>query len=100
MSSKFQAISTKLTHESNHNFRPKVCVLGSREQLCINEEVQRQESNHVKVSKLNICLFISFNQLSAADVASHIDWGSVLLIFKDPLGQLHKVVVLALGMKM
>uniref|UniRef100_A0A3Q0RHP5 Regulator of telomere elongation helicase 1 n=1 Tax=Amphilophus citrinellus TaxID=61819 RepID=A0A3Q0RHP5_AMPCI len=27
----------------------KVCVLGSREQLCINQEVMRQESNHVKV---------------------------------------------------
>lgn len=31
-------------------FRPKVCVLGSREQLCINQEVMGQESNHVKVS--------------------------------------------------
>ena len=30
--------------------RPKMCVLGSREQLCINQEVMRQESNHVKVS--------------------------------------------------
>uniref|UniRef100_A0A8D2ZMX8 Regulator of telomere elongation helicase 1 n=1 Tax=Scophthalmus maximus TaxID=52904 RepID=A0A8D2ZMX8_SCOMX len=33
----------------NTSFRPKVCVLGSREQLCINQEVMRQESNHVKV---------------------------------------------------
>lgn len=31
--------------------RPKVCVLGSREQLCINPEVMRQESNHVKVTE-------------------------------------------------
>uniref|UniRef100_A0A3Q1FMP8 Regulator of telomere elongation helicase 1 n=1 Tax=Acanthochromis polyacanthus TaxID=80966 RepID=A0A3Q1FMP8_9TELE len=31
------------------NSRPKVCVLGSREQLCINPDVMRQESNHVKV---------------------------------------------------
>ncbi|XP_034029355.1 regulator of telomere elongation helicase 1 [Thalassophryne amazonica] len=33
----------------NTAYRPKVCVLGSREQLCINPEVMRQESNHVKV---------------------------------------------------
>lgn len=33
----------------NTCYRPKVCVLGSREQLCINPEVTRQESNHVKV---------------------------------------------------
>ncbi|KAG7471984.1 hypothetical protein MATL_G00103730 [Megalops atlanticus] len=33
----------------NTSYRPKVCVLGSREQLCINPEVMRQESNHVKV---------------------------------------------------
>ncbi|KAM9342686.1 regulator of telomere elongation helicase 1 isoform 2-T2 [Pholidichthys leucotaenia] len=31
------------------SYRPKMCVLGSREQLCINQEVMRQESNHVKV---------------------------------------------------
>uniref|UniRef100_A0A672YV14 Regulator of telomere elongation helicase 1 n=1 Tax=Sphaeramia orbicularis TaxID=375764 RepID=A0A672YV14_9TELE len=28
------------------SYRPKVCVLGSREQLCINQEVMRQENNH------------------------------------------------------
>ncbi|KAJ8390129.1 hypothetical protein AAFF_G00110030 [Aldrovandia affinis] len=33
----------------NTSYRPKVCVLGSREQLCINPEVMRQESNHMKV---------------------------------------------------
>ncbi|XP_023134793.2 regulator of telomere elongation helicase 1 isoform X2 [Amphiprion ocellaris] len=33
----------------NSSYRPKVCVLGSREQLCINPDVMRQESNHVKV---------------------------------------------------
>uniref|UniRef100_A0A6Q2X2B9 Regulator of telomere elongation helicase 1 n=1 Tax=Esox lucius TaxID=8010 RepID=A0A6Q2X2B9_ESOLU len=33
----------------NTSYRPKVCVLGSREQLCINPEVMRQESNHIKV---------------------------------------------------
>uniref|UniRef100_A0A8B9P7Z5 Regulator of telomere elongation helicase 1 n=1 Tax=Apteryx owenii TaxID=8824 RepID=A0A8B9P7Z5_APTOW len=31
----------------NTVYRPKICVLGSREQLCINPEVKRQESNHV-----------------------------------------------------
>ncbi|XP_069035422.1 regulator of telomere elongation helicase 1 isoform X3 [Lepisosteus oculatus] len=33
----------------NTAYRPKVCVLGSREQLCINPDVMRQESNHIKV---------------------------------------------------
>ncbi|KAF4083439.1 hypothetical protein AMELA_G00141320 [Ameiurus melas] len=33
----------------NTSYRPKICVLGSREQLCINQEVLKQESNHVKV---------------------------------------------------
>ncbi|XP_070696234.1 regulator of telomere elongation helicase 1 [Pempheris klunzingeri] len=33
----------------NTSYRPKMCVLGSRDQLCINQEVMRQESNHVKV---------------------------------------------------
>ncbi|CAN9508127.1 unnamed protein product [Ophioblennius macclurei] len=33
----------------NTSYNPKMCVLGSREQLCINAEVMRQESNHVKV---------------------------------------------------
>ncbi|XP_067856661.1 regulator of telomere elongation helicase 1 isoform X2 [Heptranchias perlo] len=31
------------------SYRPKMCVLGSREQLCIHPEVMKQESNHVKV---------------------------------------------------
>ncbi|KAM5135033.1 regulator of telomere elongation helicase 1 [Mantella aurantiaca] len=30
-------------------YRPKVSVLGSREQLCIHPEVKKQESNHAKV---------------------------------------------------
>ncbi|NXG64218.1 RTEL1 helicase, partial [Hemiprocne comata] len=29
--------------------RPKICVLGSREQLCINPEVKRQENNHMQI---------------------------------------------------
>ncbi|NWU77725.1 RTEL1 helicase, partial [Onychorhynchus coronatus] len=28
---------------------PKICVLGSREQLCINPEVKRQENNHMQI---------------------------------------------------
>uniref|UniRef100_A0AAY4ESB2 Regulator of telomere elongation helicase 1 n=1 Tax=Denticeps clupeoides TaxID=299321 RepID=A0AAY4ESB2_9TELE len=38
----------------NTSYRPKVCVLGSREQLCINSEVMRQESNHIKVCRKNL----------------------------------------------
>uniref|UniRef100_A0A8C2T3P2 Regulator of telomere elongation helicase 1 n=1 Tax=Coturnix japonica TaxID=93934 RepID=A0A8C2T3P2_COTJA len=32
----------------NTVYRPKISVLGSREQLCINPEVKRQESNHMQ----------------------------------------------------
>ncbi|XP_069727600.1 regulator of telomere elongation helicase 1 isoform X2 [Phaenicophaeus curvirostris] len=33
----------------NTVYRPKVCVLGSREQLCIHPEVKRQESSHMQI---------------------------------------------------
>ncbi|KAL4680880.1 hypothetical protein H8959_022821 [Pygathrix nigripes] len=33
----------------NTSYRPKVCVLGSREQLCIHPEVKKQESNHMQI---------------------------------------------------
>ncbi|XP_033374917.1 regulator of telomere elongation helicase 1 isoform X10 [Parus major] len=33
----------------NTVYRPKICVLGSREQLCINPEVKRQEGNHMQI---------------------------------------------------
>ncbi|XP_053430850.1 regulator of telomere elongation helicase 1 isoform X3 [Nycticebus coucang] len=33
----------------NTSYRPKVCVLGSREQLCIHPEVKKQDSNHVQI---------------------------------------------------
>nr|XP_056700889.1 regulator of telomere elongation helicase 1 [Euleptes europaea] len=33
-------------------YRPKVCVFGSREQLCIHPEVKRQESNY---SQIHLC---------------------------------------------
>uniref|UniRef100_UPI0037E8D6A8 regulator of telomere elongation helicase 1 n=1 Tax=Semicossyphus pulcher TaxID=241346 RepID=UPI0037E8D6A8 len=51
----------------NTSYRPKVCVLGSREQLCINPEVMRQESNHVKVhmcrSKVSTRSCVFYNNL-------------------------------------
>ncbi|XP_048205707.1 regulator of telomere elongation helicase 1 [Perognathus longimembris pacificus] len=33
----------------NTSYRPRICVLGSREQLCIHPEVKKQESNHVQI---------------------------------------------------
>lgn len=33
----------------NTAYRPRVCVLGSREQLCIHPEVKKQESNHTQI---------------------------------------------------
>ncbi|NXW43810.1 RTEL1 helicase, partial [Nyctiprogne leucopyga] len=33
----------------NTVYRPKICVLGSREQLCIHPEVKRQENNHMQI---------------------------------------------------
>ncbi|XP_013214103.2 regulator of telomere elongation helicase 1 isoform X1 [Ictidomys tridecemlineatus] len=33
----------------NTTYRPRVCVLGSREQLCIHPEVKKQESNHMQI---------------------------------------------------
>ncbi|XP_051915581.1 regulator of telomere elongation helicase 1 isoform X1 [Hippocampus zosterae] len=42
-------LSQVVNELKNTSYKPKVSVLGSREQLCINPEVMRQESNHVKV---------------------------------------------------
>uniref|UniRef100_A0A3Q2Y0N9 Regulator of telomere elongation helicase 1 n=1 Tax=Hippocampus comes TaxID=109280 RepID=A0A3Q2Y0N9_HIPCM len=42
-------LSQVVNELKNTSYKPKVCVLASREQLCINPEVMRQESNHVKV---------------------------------------------------
>ncbi|XP_057359155.1 regulator of telomere elongation helicase 1 isoform X2 [Manis pentadactyla] len=33
----------------NTSYRPRVCVLGSREQLCIDPEVKKQERNHMQI---------------------------------------------------
>uniref|UniRef100_A0A672UHH9 Regulator of telomere elongation helicase 1 n=1 Tax=Strigops habroptila TaxID=2489341 RepID=A0A672UHH9_STRHB len=33
----------------NTVYRPRICVLGSRDQLCIHPEVKRQESNHMQI---------------------------------------------------
>uniref|UniRef100_A0A667WAE2 Regulator of telomere elongation helicase 1 n=1 Tax=Myripristis murdjan TaxID=586833 RepID=A0A667WAE2_9TELE len=38
-----------ITELKSTSYRPKTCVLGSRDQLCINPEVMRQESVHIKV---------------------------------------------------
>lgn len=44
---------TQLTQVINElkatSYRPKMCVLGSREQLCIHPEVMKLESNHAKI---------------------------------------------------
>ncbi|XP_077573779.1 regulator of telomere elongation helicase 1 isoform X2 [Stigmatopora nigra] len=41
---------TQVVNElKNTAYKPKVCVLGSRNQMCIHPEVMHQESNHVKV---------------------------------------------------
>ncbi|KFP76950.1 Regulator of telomere elongation helicase 1, partial [Acanthisitta chloris] len=40
---------TQVINELKNTVYPKICVLGSREQLCINPEVKRQESNHVQI---------------------------------------------------
>ncbi|XP_061591579.1 regulator of telomere elongation helicase 1 isoform X2 [Cololabis saira] len=41
--------SWEANREPQKREMPKMCVLGSREQLCIHQDVMRQESNHVKV---------------------------------------------------
>ncbi|XP_053557446.1 regulator of telomere elongation helicase 1 [Bombina bombina] len=41
---------SQVVNELKHTtYRPKVCVLGSRDQLCIHPEVKKQENNQVKV---------------------------------------------------
>ncbi|XP_077368002.1 regulator of telomere elongation helicase 1 isoform X3 [Festucalex cinctus] len=41
---------TQVVNElKNTSYKPKVSVLGSREQMCINPEVMRLQSNHLKV---------------------------------------------------
>ncbi|KAJ3589022.1 hypothetical protein NHX12_009870, partial [Muraenolepis orangiensis] len=42
-------LSQVINELKNTSYRPKVCVLGSRDQMCIHPEVMRQESNHVKI---------------------------------------------------
>ena len=42
--------------------RPKVSIIGSREQLCINNEVLKQETNSGKVSK-EISVFEQHNSM-------------------------------------
>uniref|UniRef100_A0A663MT05 Regulator of telomere elongation helicase 1 n=1 Tax=Athene cunicularia TaxID=194338 RepID=A0A663MT05_ATHCN len=42
----------------NTVYRPKICVLGSREQLCINPEVKRQENSHTQVRTDALLIFL------------------------------------------
>lgn len=49
--------------------RPRVCVLGSREQLCIHPEVKKQESSHMQVSGAHAVLSGSFRALAP------VPWG-------------------------
>ncbi|KAK7884484.1 hypothetical protein WMY93_027607 [Mugilogobius chulae] len=78
----------------NTTYRPKVCVLGSREQLCVNQEVMRQESNHVKsVSVLPVPLaqaagrliFMPYNYLldPKSRRAHNIELNQAVIIFDE-----------------
>ncbi|NXP18751.1 RTEL1 helicase, partial [Scytalopus superciliaris] len=40
---------TQVINELKNTVYPKICVLGSREQLCIHPEVKRQDSNHMQI---------------------------------------------------
>ena len=42
-------ISQVIKELKNTNYKPSMCVLGSREQMCINSEVMKEESNNGKV---------------------------------------------------
>lgn len=42
-------ISQVISELKNTRYNPSVCVLGSREQMCINSEVQKEENNNGKV---------------------------------------------------
>jgi len=42
-------LSQAVNELKNTRYVPKVCVLGSREQMCINSEVMKEESNNGKV---------------------------------------------------
>ncbi|XP_052464917.1 regulator of telomere elongation helicase 1-like [Carassius gibelio] len=54
----------------NTSYRPNICVLGSREQLCIDQEVMRQESNHFKEK---MCEESTSFDLSPHDLISAIE---------------------------
>ncbi|NWR28371.1 RTEL1 helicase, partial [Tachuris rubrigastra] len=40
---------TQVINELKNTVYRRICVLGSREQLCVNPEVKRQESNHMQI---------------------------------------------------
>uniref|UniRef100_A0A5F8G6B0 Regulator of telomere elongation helicase 1 n=1 Tax=Monodelphis domestica TaxID=13616 RepID=A0A5F8G6B0_MONDO len=62
----------------NTSYRPKVCVLGSREQLCINPEVRKIESNHIQIHvcrkkvSTRSCHFYNNVEVLIADTLSFI----------------------------
>uniref|UniRef100_A0A667WJ58 Regulator of telomere elongation helicase 1 n=1 Tax=Myripristis murdjan TaxID=586833 RepID=A0A667WJ58_9TELE len=61
-----------ITELKSTSYRPKTCVLGSRDQLCINPEVMRQESVHMcraKVSSRSACpYYLSRSLKQQADI--------------------------------
>ncbi|KAG7264351.1 hypothetical protein CRUP_020876 [Coryphaenoides rupestris] len=42
-------LSQVINELKSTSYRPKMCVLGSRDQMCVNPEVMRQESNQLKI---------------------------------------------------
>ncbi|XP_029467005.1 LOW QUALITY PROTEIN: regulator of telomere elongation helicase 1 [Rhinatrema bivittatum] len=42
-------LSQVISELKSTSYRPRVCVLGSRDQLCIHPEVKKQESSHGKI---------------------------------------------------
>ncbi|XP_043912911.1 regulator of telomere elongation helicase 1 [Protopterus annectens] len=42
-------LSQVINELKNTSYRPKMCILGSREQLCVNTEVMKQENSFMKI---------------------------------------------------
>ncbi|KAK5862988.1 hypothetical protein PBY51_000051 [Eleginops maclovinus] len=83
----------------NTTYKPKVCVLGSREQLCINPEVMKHTSNHVKVhscrAKVSTRSCVYYNNVeekstekelvnSVLDVEDLVKFGNKQRLHKSP----------------
>ncbi|KAM4610026.1 regulator of telomere elongation helicase 1 [Polymixia lowei] len=69
----------------NTSYKPKVCVLGSRDQLCIHPEVMRQESSHVKIhmckAKISSRSCIYYNNVE--EKSTHEDFVNSILDVED-----------------